>query len=334
MYKRKTIRVFEAFAGYGGASFGLKRSGYKYKVIGQSEIEPSANRILDVNFPDVRNYGNIRTIREHLEKNPDYIPNFDMFTGGFPCQPFSSAGSMLGEKDKLGRGTLIYEILTICEIKRPKFILLENVKGFNSVKFKPTRDAIIKELRRLGYEVRMQMLNTKDYGIPQNRERLWIFAYLGELPLSFNMVPSCIIPDQMRPHLCEFLDKKPADDLYLKPEQIKHFMKVHESHGFKGWKVDEPLCFDVYNHKMKLDAITNTLTEPNHNITRIVEPEKDGIIRIRKLSVAEQFRLMGFKDGELIFPEDLDYMALSARAGNGWDVNVVGILLKHIFEQL
>lgn len=331
---KKPIRVFEAFAGYGGASFGLRRSGYPFEVIGMSEIDPSACRMLDINFPDIHNYGNIVTIRERLERNKRYLPKFDLFTGGFPCQPFSSAGLQLGEEDKLGRGTLVYEILKICEIKRPKYIFLENVKGFNSAKFAPTRNAIIKRLRKLGYTIRMQMLNTMDYGIPQNRERLWIFAVQGELPEGFNMIPPTV-PEEQRPRLAAFLDENPPENVYLRPEQVAHFMNVHGGHGFHNWNVDEPLCFDVYNHKMKTNGITNTLTEPSHNITRIVEPPlADGTIRIRKLSVEEQFRLMGFHDHELVFPEDLNYTQISARAGNGWDVHLVGLLLNHIFEQL
>ena len=99
MKQKQPIRVFEAFAGYGGASFGLKRCGYPYNVIGMSEIDPSANRILDINFPDIKNYGNIVTVRERLEKNKNYIPDFDLFTGGFPCQPFSNAGHKKGFVD-------------------------------------------------------------------------------------------------------------------------------------------------------------------------------------------------------------------------------------------
>lgn len=334
MKVKKPIRVFEAFAGYGGASFGLRRCGYPFEVIGMSEIDPSACRMLDVNFPDVPKLGNIRTIREHLEQDRNYIPDFDLFTGGFPCQPFSSAGLQLGEEDTLGRGTLIYEILSICRIKQPRFIFLENVKGFNSKKFQLTRDVIINQLEELGYHIRMQMLNTMDYGIPQNRERLWIFAYRGNLPRTFNMVPP-IVPAEERPRLADFLDPTPSPEVYLKQEQVAHFMAVHSAHGFHNWEVNEPLCFDVYNHKMKTNGITNTLTEPSHNITRIVEPPlADGTIRIRKLTTREQFRLMGFENNEIVFPDDLNYTQISARAGNGWDVHLVGLLLHHIFEQL
>ena len=143
------------------------------------------------------------------------------------------------------------------------------------------------------------MLNTMDYGIPQNRERLWIFAYRGNLPRTFNMVPP-IVPAEERPRLVEFLDPTPSPEVYLKQDQVAHFMAVHSAHGFHNWEVNEPLCFDVYNHKMKTNGITNTLTEPSHNITRIVEPPlADGTIRIRKLTTREQFRLMGFENNEI-----------------------------------
>lgn len=331
MKKRKTIRVFEAFAGYGGASYGLKRSGIKYKVIGFSEIEPSADRILHHNFPDIHNYGNIINIGEDLEKNHNAIPDFDLFTGGFPCQPFSSAGLMRGENDEKGRGTLIYEIIRICQIKRPKYILLENVRGFLAERFKETRDALQKGLK--DYHIRMQVLNSKDYGIPQNRERLWIFASIDEIPMEFSMVPP--MPDEDRPRLKEFLDKTPNPDMYLSDKQVEHLREVHGKHGLKNFIVDEPLCLDIYNHKIKTDGLCNTITEPSHNITRIVEPiGEDGKLRVRKLSITEQFRLMGFEDGEISFPNDLNYREISARAGNGWDVNLVGRLLKHIFSQL
>ena len=95
------LRVFEAFAGYGGASFGLRRSGVPFKVVGQSDINKDANRLLAANFPEIRNYGDITKL------DPKELPDFDLFTGGFPCQPFSSMGNLEGEKDYHGRGTLL-----------------------------------------------------------------------------------------------------------------------------------------------------------------------------------------------------------------------------------
>jgi len=162
--QHEVIRVFEGFAGYGGASFGLRRSGLNYQVIGMSEFNPFACKLLEANFPEIRNWGDITKI------NPKELPDFDMFTGGFPCQPFSSAGMQMGEDDRYGRGTLFYEIMRILKEKRPRYLLLENVKGFTAKKFEPTRNRIKEILRELGYgELQYAVLNSCDYGIPQNR---------------------------------------------------------------------------------------------------------------------------------------------------------------------
>lgn len=319
--------VFEAFAGYGGASFGLKRSGLPFEVIGQAEIEPSAKRILEVNFPTIPNFENITEIADKLEADPNYLPAFNMFTGGFPCQPFSTAGLQMGDKDKKGRGTLIYDIVRICQIKQPKYILLENVKGFMAKKFDYLRDYLKEELS--DYQFEFVKLNSKDYGIPQSRERVWIFGRLGGLPENFDMYPDKV----STPHLEDFLDKEPPASTYLSEAQIEH-LKV--KHNIPNFKVAKPACLDIYNHKLKQDGLCITITQPEHNGIRIVEVPKKGKEIVRKLSVTEQFRLMGFnmEENEIIFPPELTYTKLSTRAGNGWDVNLVGKLLNKIFSQL
>lgn len=321
------IRVFEGFAGYGGASFGLKRSGIDYEVIGMSEIDKFASELLKMNFPNIKNWGDITIL------DPKDLPQFDMFTGGFPCQPFSSAGLQMGLSDKYGRGTLIQHIMRILDYCRPEYVLLENVKGLTQKKFKPVFDYIVDEFRRMGYlrsdeDLHYAVLNTKDYGIPQNRERIWIFAKLGGLPENFNMEPPKV---KLKKRLKDFLDPNPPSYLYLSDAQIEH---LKEKHNVDSFVVDEPLCFDVYNKKIKRDAISITITQPEHNSLRVIEPPKeDGKEIVRKMSVDEQFRLMGFKDGELKY-DGLSYSQMSKRAGNGWDVNLVGKLIKHIFKQL
>lgn len=320
--KKEKIRVFEGFAGYGGASFGLKRSGLNYKVVGMSEFDKFASALLAQNFPKVKNWGDITTI------DPNDLPDFDMFTGGFPCQPFSSAGLQLGEQDKYGRGTLFYHIARICAVKKPKYLLLENVKGLTQKKFAEFFDMIKSSLREIGYgEIAYAVLNSKDYGIPQNRERLWIFAKLGGLPENFNIVPPKI---ELNKRFGDFLDKEVPSELYLSEAQIAH-LKV--KHNIDSFLVEEPLCFDVYNKKIKKDAICITITQPEHNSLRVIETPKDGKEIVRKMSIDEQFRFMGFENGELNY-EGHSYSQMSKRAGNGWDVNLVGILLKHIFSQL
>lgn len=318
----KKIRVFEGFAGYGGASFGLKRSGLKYEVVGMSEYDKFASSLLAQNFPNVKNWGDITKI------DPNDLPDFDLFTGGFPCQPFSSAGLQLGENDKYGRGTLFYDIVRICAVKQPKYILLENVKGLTQKKFEKTFSMIKQSLKDIGYgDIAYAVLNSKDYGIPQNRERLWIFAQLGGLPKGFDIVPPKV---ELKYRFGDFLDKVAPDYLYLSDEQIAH---LRVKHNIETFAVNEPLCFDVYNKKIKTDAVCITITQPEHNSLRVVECPKNGKEVVRKMSIDEQFRFMGFNDGELNY-DGHSYSQMSKRAGNGWDVNLVGILLKHIFSQL
>ena len=322
------MRVFEGFAGYGGASFALrrlKRRGFlDYSTIGFSEVDKKAIEIYQTNFPKVPNLGDIKKIDEKL------LPDFNLFTGGFPCQPFSTAGSRGGELDD--RGTLFGDIIRICEYKQPQYILLENVQGLSTGKLKPTFDKIIDELHRIGYQTQWRLLNSKNYGVPQNRLRLWIFATLGELPDGFELTPRQV---KLRYRLKDFLDANPDESLYRSPAQMAH---IHEIHNNDPFDVAEPLCYDYYNRKIRTDGICMTVTPPQHNVVRIIEPMVDGQERFRKLTIDEHFRLMGFrindKSREIKYPSNQTYSELGKRAGNGWDVNLVTILIKHIFSQL
>ena len=326
--KHDTIRVFEGFAGYGGATFGLRRSGVNHQVVGFSEFDKDAIELYEYNFPSVPNFGDITQIDP---QNPEF-PDFDLFTGGFPCQPFSTVGKRQGQQDERGRGTLFGDIIRICEVKQPQYILLENVKGLLTGKMRATFEIILDELHRIGYDTRYAVLNSKDYGVPQTRERLWIFAYRGILPDTFEMVPPQV---PLLGYLKDFLDVNPAPELYKSQKQIA---RIHEIHHNDKFDVEEPLCYDIYNRKIRYDRICMTVTPPEHNVIRIVEPMQDGEERFRKLSLDEHFRLMGFHmDGinnEIKFPPTQNYTKLGRRAGNGWDVNLVGILLNHIFWQL
>lgn len=339
--KQKTIRVFEGFAGYGGGSFAIRRlkqtlPQYEFEVIGYSEFDKYASLLFDANHKQkdgtpYNNWGNITKI------DPNELPDFDMFMGGFPCQPFSSAGMQMGTKDPYGRGAMLGHIIRICKVKRPKYLFLENVKGFTHGKFQLIHDQLIKDLKDMGYgdePLKKAVLNSKDYGVPQNRERLWMFAKLGGLPKEFNIVPP---KKDNGLKMADFLDYTPDRKLYLTDDQIAH-LKV--KHNIESFVVNTPLCFDVYNKKIKHDGYSITITQPEHNSLRVIEvPKEDGKEIVRKMSVHEQFRLMGFhitrdlKECEIDF-NGQSYSQLSKRAGNGWDVNLVEILLTHIFSQL
>lgn len=312
----KKIKVFEGFAGYGGASFGLKRAKIPHEIIGFSEIDKFAIELYSKNFPNIKSYGDITQIK------PEELPDFDLFTGGFPCQPFSQVGLGKGEEDT--RGTLFHKILEICTVKRPKHVLLENVKGLITKRHEKTLNTIIKKLEQLGYQVTYKLLNSKDYGIPQNRERVWIYAFHGKLDSNFKLEPQ---KEELTTFFKDLLCQNPPNKLFKTPEQIKRLKELYNL----DFIVEESSCADLYNKKIRTDGISITILEPHHNKMRVVHPPINGELQVRNYSIPEHYRLMGFKDGEIDFANQ-SYQQLCKRAANGWDINLVSKLFKIIFK--
>jgi len=314
----RKIRLFEAFAGYGGASFGLKRAAIDFECVGFSEIDKFAVELFKKNHPGVPDFGDITKIDPHA------LPDFDLFTGGFPCQPFSQVGLGRGEDDI--RGTLFYDIIRICEIKRPTHVLLENVKGLKTSRHGRTLQTIVAKLNDLGYDVVVELLNSKDYGVPQNRERVWIYGVLGKLPALFQLAPP---KEQLSVFFKDLLEEKVDPRLYKSEEQIT---RLTELYGL-DFIVDEPACADFYNRTIRKDGISITILEPHHNKMRVVLPPIGHRKVVRNYSVLEHFRLMGFEDGEIDFSGQ-SYSQLCKRAANGWDINVASKIFKSIFDQI
>ncbi len=313
------IKLFDSFAGYGGAHYALEKAKIQFKAVGFSENDPYASKLYELNHPGTKNFGDITKIDSKI------LPDFNFFTGGFPCQPFSSAGLGVGEDDT--RGTLFHDVLRICECKNPEHILLENVKGLITKRHRGTLSTIKNKLRQLDYFVHVELLNSKHYGIPQNRERVWIYARKNKnFPLNYTLASDDdkIVPI---PHIKYFLDKDPDKELYRTKEQIDRLIEIHKV----DFNVDDYCCLDIYNKKIRTDGISITITEPHHNSLRIIEPPVDGIFKVRKLSMEEHFRLMGFEDGQIDFGGQ-SYQQICKRAGNGWDINIASIIMKTIFQ--
>ena len=142
--------------------------------IGYSEIDKYAVQIYQGHFPNHTNYGDITKI------DADELPDFDFLCGGFPCQSFSIAGKRGGFSDT--RGTLFFDIARILSSKKPARFLLENVKGLLSHDNGTTFKIIIATLDELGYDLQWQVLNSKDFGVPQNRERVFIIGHIRGTP--------------------------------------------------------------------------------------------------------------------------------------------------------
>ncbi len=181
----KVIRFIDLFAGIGGIRKGFEQAcdelGYKTKCVFTSEIKSYAIDVLKQNHPNETISGDVTAINEKD------IPNFDFLLAGFPCQAFSAAGKRLGFLDT--RGTLFFEVERILKEKKPFGFVLENVEGLvNHDKIKPkdeigrTLSTILQHLDALGYKVNWKVLNAKNFGVPQERKRIYIVGTKKEKP--------------------------------------------------------------------------------------------------------------------------------------------------------
>jgi len=187
------MRYFSTFSGIGGFEVGIRNAFEEFSsrnknesnsddntnqleritvpvCVGYSEIDKWADRVYKYHFKGVKNYGDITKI------NAKELPSFDCLIGGFPCQAFSIAGKRGGFSDT--RGTLFFDLARILREKQPRLFVFENVKGLLSHDGGRTFKTIISTLYELGYDVQWQVLNSKDFGVPQNRERVIIVGHL------------------------------------------------------------------------------------------------------------------------------------------------------------
>ena len=219
------IRVFEAFAGYGSQAMALKRlrdnfPTFDYEVVGISEIDKYALKAYEAVHGHCPNYGDISKIDWHN------VPDFDLFTYSFPCTDISNAGAMKGLSEDSGtRSSLLWECRRAIEVKRPKYLIMENVKNLVSKKFLPDLQRWLDELDAYGYTSYMQVLDAADYGVPQSRKRVFVVSILNDS--EGYMFPQ---PQPLKRQMADLLeDEADVDDKYfLTDEQIKSFRGIHD----------------------------------------------------------------------------------------------------------
>ena len=216
------LRVFEAFSGYGSQSIALRNLGIEHEVVAISEIDKYAIKAYEAIHGPVLNLGDISKI------DVNDIPQHDLFTYSFPCQDLSVAGKQKG----LGEGTrsgLLYECEKVIEHCRPKYLLLENVKNLVGKKFKADFDKWLEYLEGLGYTNYWKVLNAKNYGVPQNRERVFVVSILGEHePFEW---PTPIPLDKC---IADILEEQVDNKYYLSEEIQKRFKITNQNKNIMG----------------------------------------------------------------------------------------------------
>ncbi len=229
------LRVFEAFSGYGSQSMALRRLGIDFKVVGISEIDKYAIKAYMAVHGDTPNYGDISKI------DWSSVPDFDFLTYSFPCTDISTAGQQKGLAEGSGtRSSLLWECRKAIEAKRPKYLFMENVKNLVSKKFTPYLKEWIRFLEGQGYSNYTKVLNAKDFGVPQNRERVFMVSILGEVSFHFPK------PFTLEKRLKDVLEKDVDESFYLSEKVVNTFLARNEKNKAKGNGVKfEPKMGDV-----------------------------------------------------------------------------------------
>lgn len=219
--------MFEAFAGYGAQSLALERlkSDYPlfgYEVVGISEVEMNALAAYRaVHEGGVKNYGDISKI--------DWcsVPDFDLFTYSFPCQSISNAGQQAGLSEGSGtRSSLLWECRKAVISKKPRYLLMENVKALTSKKFMPQFSKWLSELESFGYSNYWQVMNAADYGVPQHRERVFCVSIREGHGQSFRFPQ----PFTLNRLLGDVLEESVDGKYYLSEKALAYFQRVDSDH--------------------------------------------------------------------------------------------------------
>lgn len=237
-----TLKVFEAFAGIGAPRKALMNIGIDFEVIYTSEINNDAITAYKKLYGDNKNLGDISKIDETS------LDDFDLFVAGFPCQDISHNGKQLGMK-KGTRSALVWDALRIIEYKKPRYIVFENVKNLLNNKFEDDFKKIIKELEKIGYKVKYKLLNSKDFGVTQNRERVFIVGTLnGEFDIPTNSNRSRIpLYDILIDDDCDNITFNIKTKIMLESTNRNVHMAIPEEHNISYDKVKCLNSKDIYN---------------------------------------------------------------------------------------
>jgi DNA (cytosine-5)-methyltransferase 1 len=315
--------VMDLFAGIGGFRLGFDKAGFK--TIYSNDFDKWCKISFDNYFGE-----GAMDLRDITKVNADELPDADIITAGFPCQPFSKIGKLHGFSD--ARGTLFWDVLRILKSKRPKAFVLENVA--NLVKHDGGNTfQIIKEglENELGYTVYYKVLNSKDYGLPQDRKRIYIIGFRGELDFKF---PE---PVELEKNVGDILEKDEVHDFYFMSQKYMDGLEKHrqrheaKGHGF-GYRVLNPNGISttcVVGNMGRERNLIQDKAKPKGSVNRTGSLLSDS--GIRKLTVREYARLQGFPD-DYEFPDKVTIAY--KQIGNAVSVPVAFAVAKKVKETL
>lgn len=303
---KNCFKFIDLFAGIGGI-----RQGFEFensKCVFSSEWDKYAQITYECNFGE-KPAGDITKIKE------EDIPDFDILIAGFPCQPFSNAGLKKGFEDS--RGTLFFDIARIVRYHKPQVVFLENVKGFKSHQNGTTFKVVKNTLEEMGYKVFSKVLNAKDFGVPQNRERIYIIGFLDDVYFEF---PE---PTGEKTKLGNILEKNVNEKYTISDKLWAGHQRRKKEHQAKG----NGFGYSMFNEKSEYTSTISARYYKDGSEIMIKQKGKNP----RKLTPREAARLQGFPDSYKI---PVSNTQAYKQFGNSVSVPVIKALAKNIFKAI
>ena len=301
-------RYVDLFCGLGAFHTAFDKLGKDYECVFACDIDERVRRIYEMNH-GIAPHGDINDL------DIKAMPDFDILCAGFPCQPFSIAGKKEGFEDKV-KGNLFYRIMEIVDIKQPKTLILENVKNLHTIHNGETFKTIIHELEKRGYIVSYKVIDSKDYGSPQSRQRIYIICDKNT-KYKFRLVKKPVTPvSTIIDHTVDdFFDYEEKYTLEPSKGRMKYVL-INKKTGKGGRQGERVYSIDDYG-----PTICASSGGPGSKTGLY---EVDG--KIRKLTIKEALQMSGFSPDYKYNPKDnmLFYI------GNSIVVNVLEELLKDL----
>ncbi|CAM3327127.1 Cytosine-specific methyltransferase [Streptococcus pluranimalium] len=322
------MKFLDLFAGIGGFRLGMEAAGHE--CIGFCEIDKFARASYKA-IHDTKGEIELHDITAVTDEFIRGIGSVDVICGGFPCQTFSIAGNRRGFEDT--RGTLFFDIARFASILRPKYLFLENVKGLLNHDGGATFETILNTLDELGYNVEWQVLNSKNFGVPQNRERVFLVGHLRG-KRTRRLFPIGRESTTFDPKSKEIIIVGNTKNPTTKQKGTRSV--VYHNKGLIGTTLSSHSCqennhtkvYDFYNKRIKDEVGTLTASGHQGNTKAGTFGILDGY-RIRKLTPRECWRLQGFPDWAFDKAQAVNSNSqLYKQAGNSVTVNVIEAIAK------
>lgn len=335
------MRIIELFGGIGACSKALLNLGASVEILDYVEIDKYA----------VKSYSALHHTFEPQDITiwNKHFENVDLIMHGSPCQDFSVAGKQAGgDKGSGTRSSLLYETLRIVEDIKPKYVVWENVKNLLSEKHKHNLDNYIEEMNRVGYRSYYEVLNSKDYGIPQKRERIFVVSIRNDIDKEFIFPPK----KELNIVLKDLLEEKVDEKYYLSEKMVNYILDMKDKQLGTKWegRADNDILNADIAHTISVRGaggsqragVSNFIVEGIDGEIKVKDlknvylrnlgSKENSQIRIRKLTPKECWRLMGFSDEdfEKVRPINSDSQ-LYKQAGNSIVVNVLEEIFINLF---